>query len=319
MRWKYHFAKTDIEGGKQVVREGERFMRYMDELQANVMPKGNYMSSRFNLTWDHRHRLLEWLLHLHLSRDMKQETLWICANVVDRFLSAKDVDQSVLTLVGIAAMSIALKHGQEESKHPVTELIRICQNQFTEEDINLAEQAVLAALENRISSYCYPAVWAYGLSINTVHDGRARCMIDFVMELTIFDPRFVGVSPSYIAAVGICVANRILGQPWVRIVTARSYQSSLGFSDGIADAPPRIQRRERRRIIWNDYRAVTSGRHTKDANICQVRAQQHVRNECARGKVGVRSATAFRVNDGRQCGVAEWVGESGSQEVGILH
>lgn len=57
-----------------------------------------------------RTTLLEWLLQIHLRYHMLPETLWIATNIIDRFLSTRQVSLVKLQLVGITAIFLAAKY-----------------------------------------------------------------------------------------------------------------------------------------------------------------------------------------------------------------
>ena len=48
---------------------------------------------------------------------MVPETLYLTVNILDRFLSVKQVRRSKLQLVGVAALSIAAKYEETDNGH----------------------------------------------------------------------------------------------------------------------------------------------------------------------------------------------------------
>lgn len=54
--------------------------------------------------------LIDWLIEVHRKFDLNPETLYLTINIVDRFLSLKQIRRRELQLVGISAMLIASKY-----------------------------------------------------------------------------------------------------------------------------------------------------------------------------------------------------------------
>lgn len=54
--------------------------------------------------------LLNWLVDVHIKYKMSPETFFITVNIIDQYLSVRDVNRSELQLLGITAMWIAAKY-----------------------------------------------------------------------------------------------------------------------------------------------------------------------------------------------------------------
>lgn len=197
-----------------------------------------------------RATLVDWLLQVHLRYHMLPETLWIAINLVDRFLSVRVVSLVKLQLVGVTAMFIAAKY--EEILAPsVDEFVYMTENGYTKEDILKGERIVLQVrlvsssltsirahtyiwflqtLNFTVSSYCSPYSWVRRISKADDYDIQTRTLSKFLIEATLLDHRFLRARPSLIAAVGMYLANRMLGKEWVRPPSPPS------LPDGMCDA-----------------------------------------------------------------------------------
>lgn len=80
------------------------------------MPNPNYMESQKELAWKMRGILTDWLIQVHVRFRLLPETLFLCVNIIDRFLSARVVSLAKLQLVGVTCMFIAAKF--EEIRSP---------------------------------------------------------------------------------------------------------------------------------------------------------------------------------------------------------
>ena len=53
------------------------------------MPNPNYMDDQPKLTWEMRGVLNDWLIQVHARFRLNPETLFLCTNLIDRFLSTR--------------------------------------------------------------------------------------------------------------------------------------------------------------------------------------------------------------------------------------
>jgi hypothetical protein len=57
-----------------------------------------------------REKVVDWMCLAHLRYHMTPETLWIAVNIMDRFLSNRQVSVVKLQLVGAISLFIAAKY-----------------------------------------------------------------------------------------------------------------------------------------------------------------------------------------------------------------
>eukprot|EP00466_Bigelowiella_natans_P005553 jgi/Bigna1/28165/gw1.46.91.1 len=59
-----------------------------------------------------REILVDWLIEIHHRRfnKLRTETLYLTINIIDRFLSIREVSRARLQLIGLAAVLIASKY-----------------------------------------------------------------------------------------------------------------------------------------------------------------------------------------------------------------
>ncbi|OCH95481.1 hypothetical protein OBBRIDRAFT_720696 [Obba rivulosa] len=191
----------------------EDIFDYMADLEDDVMPDPEYISTQIEIDWNMRQTLVDWLLQVHLRYHMLPETLWIAVNIVDRFLSKRTVSLQKLQLVGVTAMFIAAKY--EEILAPsVDEFVYMTERGYTREEILKGERIVLQALEFKISHYCSPYSWMRKISKADDYDIQTRTLSKFLTEVTLLDHRFLRVKPSLVAAIGMYTSRRMLGGDW---------------------------------------------------------------------------------------------------------
>ena len=94
--------------------------------------------------------LVDWIVDVHGKFNLKQETLFITVNILDRYLSSKQVLRSKLQLVGVAALMIACKY--EEILCPdLRDFVYVTDKTYSKQEIIAAEKEILDTLEFNIT------------------------------------------------------------------------------------------------------------------------------------------------------------------------
>ena len=103
------------------------------------------MSKQTDINEKMRAILIDWLVEVHLKFKLMPETLYLTVNVLDRFLTVKDVHRSRLQLVGCASMLVAAKY--EEIYAPeVRDFVYISDKAFTRDDVLAMESEIINTL-----------------------------------------------------------------------------------------------------------------------------------------------------------------------------
>lgn len=90
--------------------------------------------------------LVDWLVDVHLKFKLLAETLFLTVNLIDRYLSVKQVQRSRLQLVGVSAMLITTKY--EEIYPPtVKDFVYITDNAYTKDEVLEMECDILQTLD----------------------------------------------------------------------------------------------------------------------------------------------------------------------------
>lgn len=114
------------------------------------MPNPHYMDTQEELAWHMRGVLTDWLIQIHQRFRLLPETLFLCINIIDRFLSARVVSLVRLQLVGVTALFIAAKY--EEIMAPsVANFLCSAEGNYGEKDILEAEKYILRTLDWNLS------------------------------------------------------------------------------------------------------------------------------------------------------------------------
>ena len=114
---------------------------YLKQIELDFLPKPEYMSSQNDINEKMRAILIDWLVDVNVKFKLVPECLFMTWNVIDRYLTIKQVTRHKLQLVGVAALLIACKY-EEIYPPPLKEFVAICDKAYTREQI-LEEEAVI--------------------------------------------------------------------------------------------------------------------------------------------------------------------------------
>jgi hypothetical protein len=158
---------------------------------------------------------MDWLIQVHHRFALLPETLFLCVNYIDRFLSKKIVSLGKLQLVGATAIFVAAKY--EEINCPsVNEIVYMVDDGYTADEILKAERFMLGMLEFELG-WPGPMSFLRRISKADDYDLETRTLAKYFLEITIMDERFVGVQPSFLAAGAHCISRQLLRKgDWVR-------------------------------------------------------------------------------------------------------
>lgn len=179
-----------------------------------MLPNAYYMDNQAEIQWSMRSVLMDWLVQVHHRFSLLPETLFLCVNYIDRFLSCKIVSLGKLQLVGATAIFIAAKY--EEINCPsVQEIVYMVDGGYTIDEILKAERFMLSMLQFELG-WPGPMSFLRRISKADDYDLETRTLAKYFLEITIMDERFVGSPPSFAAAGAHCLARMMLQKgTWV--------------------------------------------------------------------------------------------------------
>ena len=175
------------------------------------------MKTQVNLEWRMRGILVDWLIEVHARFRLLPETLFLCVNIIDRFLSLRPISIDKLQLVGITALLVASKY--EEVVVPTLEnFLYVADGGYTEPDILKAERYLLNIIGFDLS-YPNPINFLRRISKADDYDVHSRTIAKYLIEISIVDDRFLKYTPSIIAAAGMYLSRRMMDRgPWVSVL-----------------------------------------------------------------------------------------------------
>ncbi|KAI9816881.1 MAG: hypothetical protein M1827_001526 [Pycnora praestabilis] len=209
-----------------VAEYGDEIFQYMRELEIKMLPNAHYMDNQAEIQWSMRSVLMDWLVQVHHRFTLLPETLFLCVNYIDRFLSCKIVSLGKLQLVGATAIFVAAKY--EEINCPsVQEIVYMVDGGYTVDEILKAERFMLSMLQFELG-WPGPMSFLRRISKADDYDLETRTLAKYFLEITVMDERFVGSPPSYVAAGAHCLARLMLKKgEWS---TAHVYYSNYTYT-----------------------------------------------------------------------------------------
>ncbi|PYH91699.1 hypothetical protein BO71DRAFT_42544 [Aspergillus ellipticus CBS 707.79] len=197
-----------------VAEYSEEIFGYMREQEIKMLPNAHYMDNQAEIQWSMRSVLMDWVVQVHHRFSLLPETLFLCVNYIDRFLSCKIVSLGKLQLVGATAIFIAAKY--EEINCPsVQEIVYMVDGGYTVDEILKAERFMLSMLQFELG-WPGPMSFLRRISKADDYDLETRTLAKYFLEITIMDERFVGSPASFVAAGAHCLARMMLRKgTWV--------------------------------------------------------------------------------------------------------
>ena len=179
-----------------------------------MTPNPHYMAHQRELGWHMRRVLIDWLIQVHARFHLLPETLFLTVNIIDRFLTLRNVPVNKLQLVGATAIFIASKY-EEITCPSVEEIVFMVDNGYARDEILEAERFMVNMLQFELG-WPGPMSFLRRISKADDYDVNTRTLAKYLLEVTVMDERFVASPPSYLAAVAHGLARRMLNRGhWV--------------------------------------------------------------------------------------------------------
>jgi G2/mitotic-specific cyclin-B, other len=148
--------------------------------------------------------LVDWLLEVHMKFRLEQETIYLCINILDRYLAITLVERNELQLVGVTALLLASKY--EEIYPPeVKDCVYITDHTFTHQQILDMEIKILDALKFNISvPSAYPFLQRF-LFLSQATE-TMKFASNYYLDRMLQEHEFLNFRPSLLAAAVVCLA-----------------------------------------------------------------------------------------------------------------
>jgi hypothetical protein len=112
----------------------------------------DFMSVQRDITPQNREKMVDWMIEVHHSFKLEQQTLFLAINYLDRILSRVEFNRSKLQLVGSVALLISSKY-EEIYGIACDDLVHISARAFTREQLLDMECEVLKVLDFDLTAH----------------------------------------------------------------------------------------------------------------------------------------------------------------------
>jgi G2/mitotic-specific cyclin-B, other len=197
----------------------------------HICKNPNYMELQSEINFNMRGILVDWIVEVHLKYTLLPETLYLAVNLIDRFLSLKNVSKSKLQLLGVTALFVASKY--EEIYPPdADDFINVTANSYSREDLFKMEKLLLITLEFNCtvaSSFIFLERYTKIIKSNE----KIKQMAHYFSELCLLEHVFLKYKPSIIAASSVYLAQKFDGNndAWNEVCVYYSGYKKENFRD----------------------------------------------------------------------------------------
>ena len=204
------YDKQDIADPRFVSEYATAIFSKLWEIQADQVV-GDYMTkSQPDLNEKMRGVLVDWLVEVHWKFKLYPESLFLCVNLLDRFLArCPGVPRNQLQLVGVTCLLIAAKY--EDIYAPeIKDVVMICDRTYRKEEILAMEVLILNSVAFQITT---PSALLFLLRLAKVAqcDERQFYLAQYCLELglTVYS-LWTRYHPAQLASASLFLSNKLL-------------------------------------------------------------------------------------------------------------
>lgn len=148
--------------------------------------------------------LVDWIVEVHMKFRLLPETLYLCVNIIDRYLSCVPVQRNRLQLVGVTALLIACKY--EEIYPPeVKDCVYITDRAYTRQEVLDMEAHIVKVLKFTLTvptGHPFLQRFLHVTQATTV----VRCLASYYLERMLQEHSALQFKPSVLAATAVALA-----------------------------------------------------------------------------------------------------------------
>ena len=157
----------------------------------------------------HRGVVIEWLSYINHYFNQSNETLFMCINIMDRYISKKKISLDIYQLVGISSYLIASKYEDTETPS-IEELIYISKNIYSHNDIISMEKEILVALNFDIFSVSTYHFFSYFYFISSINNKKLFHLGHLILEICLLNIELMTYNQSLLAIGVLLIAKKCL-------------------------------------------------------------------------------------------------------------
>lgn len=202
--------RADAQDPQRVSEYATDIFTHHLEREPLFLPKSDYMEGQKDINSKMRAILIDWLVEVQMKYRLRPETLFLTVNIIDRYLSVRQVVRKKLQLVGVVALLIAAKY-EEIDPPKVQEFAYITDHTYSKKEILSMESTMLMALEYQIAVPT-PLHLCDRLQRANGCDEIHKSLMMYALELALLDTRSLRHPPSVLVASALLMSNEFLGR-----------------------------------------------------------------------------------------------------------
>lgn len=220
-------GSPDILGdGYELDLEVYKFMMKTEKSEKHPSP--HLFDKQTNITHKMRTIVVDWMIEVHRKFKMQTETLYTAVHIMDLYLTEKDLDKSNYQRLASAALLMASKC-HERTVPRIEDLVYFAGTSFTADALRKMESTVFEC----VNWYTTPVLACNILerSLRVINaDARTSMFCMFIMDSLLLDHDFIGVRPSFLAALVLYTGLALLNGrcEWTDEITANT-----GYSESV--------------------------------------------------------------------------------------
>lgn len=192
------------------------------------------MIGQSQITEKHRLKLVDWIIEVSQKFELKEETLFLIINLVDRYLSTTNLDLDKLQLLGCSAMFLGAKY-QEIYPPELRDYVYISNHTCKKEAILNMESDILKKLSwsmlvvsplffyNRIYFICANSI----KELDSSKYAKLYFTGLYILELSLLEYKMLKYTPSIVASAAMLLARKMLD---FNPIWPKQLLSSQGFT-----------------------------------------------------------------------------------------
>lgn len=221
----------DGENVQEVVEYATEITNNFFRDEMSYLPSPNYMDTQTDINGRMRAILIDWMVEVHMKYRLRNETLYLTVNLIDRYLTRMPVMRKRLQLVGVVSMLISAKF-EEINPPEVHDFVYITDNAYTKSEILVMECTMLATLEFQFVVPTASHFLDRLLCANNC-DEVHREVTRYLVELALLDLRMIRYAPSHLVSAALLLSNELLARRplWPPAMVQHSRHTEQGLRE----------------------------------------------------------------------------------------
>ena len=171
--------------------------------------------------------LVDWLFAVQLKFKLKEDTLFLAINYLDRYLELREVTREKLQLIGATALFLASKY-EEVAPPELKDFVYITDQAYNESEFIGTESLMLKTLGHCLTVVTPNILLSRLCTLDHKCTKRIYFLSNYLIELSLLEYRMLKHKPSVQAAAALYVSHKICK---VAPVWEKSMEKYTGYSE----------------------------------------------------------------------------------------